>query len=123
MSLKIILLIQNSNTVYIYLKKKIYIYIFIRWKNIFVERSKNLTKYRSENISVIDYQNNYGYYIEVNVLNVNDNAAKSFNILTTNLNNLIILIQTKLFLNMYFSKTVLSVYFIIIKCIKKEKLI
>jgi len=42
----------------------------------FAKGSKNLAIYRSKNIFVIDHQNNY----------VNDDAAKSFNIMTSSLN-------------------------------------
>jgi len=48
------------------------ILINIYRKNSFVEISKNLTRYKSEN--------------NVEYLNINNNAAKSFNILATDLN-------------------------------------
>jgi len=41
----------------------------------FVEVSKNLARYRSKNIFVIDHQNNY-----VERLSIDDNAAKFFHI-------------------------------------------
>jgi len=46
-------------------------------KNSFAEKSKNLARYRSKNIFVIDHQ------IIIEALSVDDNAAKNFNIPAT----------------------------------------
>jgi len=53
---------------------KIFFYFYTE-RNSFAEGFKNLARYRSENIFVIDLQNNY-------MESVDDNTARSFNILT-----------------------------------------
>jgi len=50
--------------------------IWLHEKNSFAKVSKNLPRYRSENIFVINHWNNY-------VRSIDDNAVKNFNILVT----------------------------------------
>jgi len=74
-------------------------------KNSFAEKSKNLAGYRSKNIFVIDHQNNY-----IEALNVDDKAAKNFNIPATSLSVLhnYLMVQTKFF-QIYISAKMLCV--------------